>query len=101
MIVRIVKLTFQEERADDFLNFFEEIKQLVNNFPGCQGMQMLQDKKDKHVFFTYSLWNSDGDLNAYRDSETFGKVWPNIKPWFAARPEAWTTETVFNGFEEK
>lgn len=101
MIVRIVKLTFQPERQNDFLDFFEEIKHLVNQFPGCKGMQMLQHKKEKNVFFTYSLWNSEEDLNTYRDSETFGKVWPTIKPWFADRPEAWTTEAVFNGFDEK
>lgn len=101
MIVRIVKLTFQKEREDDFLAFFENIKHLVNQFPGCAGMQMLRDQKQSNVFFTYSLWNSEVDLNSYRDSETFGKVWPKIKPWFADRPEAWTTSTVFNGFDEK
>jgi heme-degrading monooxygenase HmoA len=101
MITRIVKLTFQEERVDDFLNFFESIKNLVNEFPGCKGMQLVQDKSNPCIIFTYSQWNSETDLNAYRDSETFGGVWPKIKLWFGGRPEAWTTQVVFNGFENK
>lgn len=99
MITRIVKLTFQEERVADFLAFFETIKLKVNTFPGCKGMQLVQDMNNHCVIFTYSQWLSEVELNQYRDSATFGEVWPNIKPWFDAKPEAWTTTVVFNGFE--
>jgi|TARA_R110000737_G_scaffold324995_1_gene338157 quinol monooxygenase YgiN len=98
MITRIVKLTFQEERVDEFLSFFETIKLKVNSFPGCLGMQLVQDVKNPCVIFTYSQWQSELELNKYRDSQTFGEVWPNIKPWFGDKPEAWTTEVIFNGF---
>ena len=81
MITRIVKLTFQEERVDEFLSFFETIKLKVNSFPGCLGMQLVQDVKNPCVIFTYSQWQSELELNKYRDSQTFGEVWPNIKPW--------------------
>jgi hypothetical protein len=101
MIVRVVKLTFSENHVAEFKTFFESIKLLVNEFPGCKGMQMLQDKKTETIFFTYSLWESELDLNAYRDSDTFGEVWPIIKPWFSEKPEAWTTEALFNGFDLK
>jgi quinol monooxygenase YgiN len=99
MITRIVKLTFQEEKIYDFLTFFETIKLKVNSFPGCLGMQLMQDIKNPNVIFTYSQWKSETELNVYRDSETFGEVWPNIKPWFAEKPQAWTTQVVFNGFQ--
>ncbi len=101
MITRIVKLTFREEKVDDFLSFFDTIKQKVNSFPGCNGMQLVQDNKDKSVIFTYSQWNSEIELNLYRNSELFGEVWPGIKPWFNAKPEAWTTNLIFNGFSEE
>jgi len=97
MVIRIVKLTFQDEKVIDFLNFFETIKFKVNNFPGCHGMQLTQDAKDNCIIFTYSQWESEIELDVYRNSETFGEVWPNIKPWFKAKPEAWTTHIVFNG----
>ncbi len=101
MITRIVKLHFQEDRVEDFLLFFETIKCLVNEFPGCYGMQLLQDHNHPQTIITYSQWASEEALNSYRDSETFGKVWPRIKPWFCDKPMAWTTEVIFNGFEEK
>jgi quinol monooxygenase YgiN len=99
MITRIVKLHFKEEHVEDFLAFFETIKFKVNNFPGCKGMRLIQDIYNPHIFMTYSKWENEEDLHAYRDSETFGEVWPQIKPWFGAKPEAWTTEIVFDGFE--
>jgi autoinducer 2-degrading protein len=101
MVTRIVKLTFKESHIEEFLEFFETIKHKVNEYPGCMGMQLMQQKDNKLVVFTYSQWEKEEDLNSYRDSGTFGNVWPNIKPWFDARPEAWTSEIVFNGFVNK
>ena len=98
MITRIVKLTFQDDKVNDFLVFFETIKFKVNSFPGCKGMQLVQDQDDTTIIFTYSHWETEFDLNAYRDSATFGEVWPKIKPWFGGKPEAWTTSLIFNGF---
>jgi hypothetical protein len=98
MITRIVKLHFKEDRITEFLEFFETIKHKVNGFPGCLGMRLIQDIHNPNVIMTYSDWESEIDLNKYRDSETFGMVWPKIKPWFAEKPEAWTSQVVFDGF---
>lgn len=100
MITRIVKLEFQDDKIDDFLTFFETIKHVVNEFPGCYGMKLYQDIDQPTIVMTYSHWESQQDLNNYRDSEQFGKIWPNIKPWFAQKPEAWSVEAYFNGFEQ-
>jgi autoinducer 2-degrading protein len=101
MITRIVKLEFQPDRIDNFLIFFDEIKHKVNHFPGCLGMQLLKDIHNPTIIMTYSHWESAGDLEKYRLSETFGEIWPLIKPWFNEKPQAWTLNTHFNGFEEK
>ncbi len=101
MITRIVKLNFKEEKVADFLTFFETIKQKVNQFDGCYGMQLMQAINDPCTIFTYSKWESEEALNKYRDSETFGHVWPSIKPWFNQKAEAWTVKPHFNGFDEK
>lgn len=100
MVTRIVKLQFKEEHISDFLHFFETIKHRVNEFPGCAGMRLIQDQYNPAIFMTYSQWEREEDLNLYRDSTTFGEVWPRIKPWFAAKPEAWTMGVVFDGFLE-
>lgn len=101
MLIRIVKLHFQEEKIEDFLIFFDTIKNRVNTFPGCNGMKLLRDLENPCIVMTYSHWNTPEDLNNYRTSETFGEIWPNIKPWFKEKPEAWSVEEYFNGFEVK
>jgi quinol monooxygenase YgiN len=99
MLIRIVKLTFQEDKVSTFLTFFDGIKNQVNTFPGCQGMKLLQGIDDPSVIMTYSHWERPEDLENYRTSETFGKIWPTIKPWFASKPEAWSVEAYFDGFK--
>ena len=101
MITRIVKLEFQEERLNEFLTFFDSIKEKVNTFPGCYGMKLYQDIQHPTTIMTYSHWKSQEDLDNYRNSETFGKVWPTIKPWFKNKPEAWSVNAYFNGFQSK
>jgi quinol monooxygenase YgiN len=99
MITRIVKLEFQNEKVEEFLSFFENIKYDVNNYTGCYGMQLLQDKSNPAIIFTYSLWESDAALDNYRNSNVFGQIWPRIKPWFASKPEAWTLTNYFSGMQ--
>jgi quinol monooxygenase YgiN len=99
MITRIVKLTFTEDHIDDFLNYFDSINQVVNQFPGCKGMKLLRDKKNPSIIFTYSIWESEEALEIYRTSEIFKEIWPTIKKWFGQKADAWTVNTHFDGFE--
>ena len=92
MIIRIVKMTFQPEKVNEFLEIFNESKQLIRNMPGCSHLELLNDTTSKNIFFTYSYWNSENDLNNYRNSELFTKVWKNTKALFIAKPEAWSVE---------
>lgn len=94
MIVRIVKMTFQPERIPAFLQLFEETKAHIRGFEGCQHLQLLREKADGLIFFTYSHWESEEHLNAYRDSALFAEVWAQTKIHFAAKPEAWTTDCL-------
>lgn len=98
MITRIVKLHFQEDKINEFLSFFETIKHQVNTFPGCRGMKLLQDINTPEIVMTYSHWENEEALENYRISETFGTIWPKIKPWFAEKPEAWSVGVYFDGF---
>lgn len=97
-MIRIVKLTFTEETLPLFLEYFESIKTIVNTYPGCNGMQMLQDIHDSKICFTYSKWGAESDLNAYRDANQFKEIWGTIKPWFGARAEAWSVQEKYDGF---
>ena len=69
MIIRIVKMTFAQEHIGTFQKLFEGWKPKIRSFPGCSHLELLHDRDDPRVFFTYSHWNVVSDLEAYRVSE--------------------------------
>lgn len=90
MITRLVKLTISEEKIIDFKNIFEMNQMHIQAFEGCEMVEVFQDIHNKNIFFTHSRWNSEKDLNNYRESELFKRVWAETKKTFAGRPEAWS-----------
>lgn len=94
MFVRIVKLSFQEDRVSDFIAYFDTIKDRIRNFPGCLFLELYQDKKDPTIFFTYSYWEKEEDLELYKDSETFAEIWPFVKTLFRVKAEAWSVDKL-------
>lgn len=92
MIIRLVKLTLQKDKIDDFLVHFGQFKEAIRAAEGCQHLEVYQDKQHPEIFFTYSYWKDESFLEAYRHSTTFGQVWPYAKSLFAAPAEAWTVE---------
>jgi quinol monooxygenase YgiN len=94
MLIRIVRMTFAPERVPDFLALFERSKEQIRNQPGCRHLELWRDIAQPNVFNTYSHWDTENHLNAYRDSELFGDVWPNTKKLFAAPPVAFTVEQI-------
>ena len=99
MLIRIVKLTFKEDSLDIFFNEFNKNRSKIVNFPGCQGMKLLQDTKDKNIIMTYSHWDDESALNNYRSSQVFSNLWNNVKIHFSDRPEAWSHDIYFDGFD--
>lgn len=94
MIIRIVKMTFLNENVNQFIEFFESYKDKIRNFPGCTYLQVLKDKSQPNIIFSYSYWESEVNLDDYRNSELFNEIWPYTKKMFSAAPEAWTTEVL-------
>ena len=94
MIVRIVKLSFHHHHIAAFLENFETMKEKIRAAHGNQLLELYQDKNDKGVFFTYSYWDSEQDLENYRQSELFYGVWTFTKKLFNAQPEAWTVDKL-------
>ncbi|ADR20983.1 monooxygenase [Marivirga tractuosa] len=88
MLIRIVKMTFHKDKIDDFIKIFEENKEAIRNQAGCIHLELWQDQNQPNIFSTYSLWKNEDYLNQYRNSETFGKVWPATKALFVEKPIA-------------
>ena len=90
MIIRIVRMTFREEKVADFLKMFDETKHLIRHYPGCTNLELMKDAAANNIFITFSHWKSEQDLENYRNSELFGKVWKETKSYFADKPTAFS-----------
>jgi heme-degrading monooxygenase HmoA len=101
MIIRIVKMTFRHEEIENFLGVFDEVKEQIRNFEGCRDLALWKDVFHLNVLFTYSIWDSEEHLNAYRDSELFSKTWARTKSRFAGKPEAWSVEQLVGSINNK
>ncbi len=94
MITRIVKLTIQPDRLPDFLQLFREVKDTISAFDGCHRVELLQDIRHPHIFFTYSIWENEHFLDLYRFSDFFKKTWQRTKPLFQQKAEAWSVRLI-------
>ena len=94
MLVRIVKMSFEPSKIEEFLTNFENNKQNIRNFKGCNFLELHRDKNNTNLFFTYSYWKSEEDLNHYRYSKLFKTLWSKTKPLFNAKPEAWSVNKI-------
>lgn len=92
MLIRIVKLTFKPENIPSFERLFEVSKSNILAFEGCNLVELYQDLKDPCVFFTYSFWDKESDLESYRESDFFRSVWSKTKKLFSEKPEAWSVK---------
>lgn len=94
MFVRIVKMSFKTESIPEFLRMFDKNKDLIRNFEGCRFLELYRDRANTNVFFTYSHWDHESDLENYRRSELFQGVWSNTKQYFNDKPEAWSVDKI-------
>jgi len=90
MITRIVRMEFRPEHVDDFLAQFDTVKNLIRVFPGVRHLELHRDADQSNVFYTYSKWDGEEDLEIYRQSELFKGAWSQVKVWFDAKPQAFS-----------
>jgi quinol monooxygenase YgiN len=94
LLVRIVKMSFEPSKINEFLSNFESNKNKIRSFEGCNFLELYRDKQKINIFFTYSYWDSEEHLENYRQSNLFKSVWAKTKPLFNAKPEAWSVDKV-------
>lgn len=91
-------MTFQADKAEDFLAIFRASKENIRHFAGCEHLELWRDTREPASFTTYSHWRSAEDLEKYRASLLFKDTWRQTKALFAAKPLAFSNEVLF---EEK
>lgn len=93
-MIRIVKLSIKNEYVDSFKDFFESRKIAIRNFEGCTHLELWQDHTNPTVFYTYSHWDDQMNLDEYRISELFKSTWSVVKPWFDHKAEAFSAHKL-------
>jgi len=91
MIKRIVRLTMKDTVS---MQAFEDIYERRNphkkSVKGCLDVKVMRDVNEENVYYTVSTWESNGDLEAYRQSPYFKETWPMVKANLAKRAEAYS-----------
>jgi len=93
--IRIVKMEFREDKVAEFLTNFNSVKEKIRSQPGNHLLEMYRDKHNASIFFTYSYWEKEEDLNNYRKTDLFKEVWAKTKALFNAKPEAWSVDKLY------
>ena len=94
MITRIVMLNFQPDRVDEFLEIFNQNKQVLAKSDGCIRLEIFKSTSDTDTYVTISNWQSEEHLEMYRQSELFKEIWSKVKPLFNNKAQAWTLNTL-------
>ena len=94
MFIRIVKRSFHKENIPIFLENFDLMKEKIRNAEGNGLLELYQDKNNPCIFFTYSFWETENDLENYRKSALFDEVWSFTKKLFSDKPEAWSADKL-------
>lgn len=83
-------MTFKIEETGGFINLFDQKKEKIRGFEGCHHLSLLRHDADPRIFFTYSIWEDETSLNAYRCSPLFKETWSATKVLFEEPAEAWS-----------
>lgn len=94
MLIRFVRMTFQADKTEEFQEIFNSSKEKIRAMTGCQHLELMRDINQTNIFMTHSRWNSEADLNNYRDSELFKETWAKTKALFAEKPLAFSVESL-------
>ena len=93
MLIRIVKMSFDPEKIEDFKALFAEVQPVIKDFSGCHHVEMCIDAKSPNIMYTFSKWEDEADLENYRSSEFFESTWAKTKVLFNGKPEAYSLIT--------
>jgi quinol monooxygenase YgiN len=87
-------MSFDNSKIETFLKNFNSNKTKIRNFEGCRLLELYNDKNNSSIFFTYSYWESEKHLEAYRNSDLFKTVWAKTKVLFNDKPQAWSVDKI-------
>ncbi|MEI6312609.1 MAG: antibiotic biosynthesis monooxygenase family protein [Bacteroidota bacterium] len=94
MITRIVKLHLHEDKVESFITIYNESKAFIAQSKGNRAVRLVRDIHQSNLLFTISSWDTEDDLNKYRQSDFFAGVWSRVKPLLESKTDAWSLEEI-------
>jgi quinol monooxygenase YgiN len=94
MLIRYVRMTFQADKLTEFEEIFTSSKYKIRAMQDCCHLELMRDINQPNIYITHSQWESETDLNNYRNSELFKTTWAKIKVLFAEKPLAFSVESL-------
>jgi len=95
MITRVVRLTIQEDKAKDFYALFVLTYPAIRSFKGCSHLELFTDTTFPNIFITFSRWESEQELENYRNSALFKETWRIVKAMFQDAPVAFSMKEEY------
>ncbi len=92
MIIRVVRMTFEPGKVEEFLVIFNGARDRIRHFEGCLHLDLWQDVDAPNVYTTCSHWQSAADLENYRQSTLFKTTWAQTKVLFAEKAVAFSNK---------
>lgn len=80
---------FREGQVDEFKKIFNDTRPKILEF-GCRHVELFGDLTEPNTLFTISRWDSQSDLDNYRNSALFEQVWKRTKVLFLNPANAWS-----------
>ena len=90
MLIRIVRMQFQQDKVSQFLRLFESSKVRIRSFEGCEHLELKRDVEHTNVYYTLSHWKGPEYLEKYRNSDFFRSTWSKTKPLFEEKAKAFS-----------
>ena len=87
-------MEFEADKVEEFKSIFQENHSKIAAQEGCYSVQLLQDIHDSNIFFTYSKWRSQAQLDQYKETKLFKGVWTQTKALFCNKPMAWSVQEI-------
>ena len=94
MLIRFVRMTFQEDKTEEFQEIFDSSKDRIRAMHGCQHLELMRDINQPNIYMTHSHWELETDLNNYRNSDLFKTTWAKTKLLFTEKPLAFSLESL-------
>ena len=96
MIIRVVKIPIKDASINSFIKRIPIISNEVRRVSGCIHNDIFRDKMKENIFYSYTIWNSDEDIEKYLGSQYYKDIWGDLWDYFEGTPKSWKIDNIFD-----